>query len=100
LIVSSTADKGGTWGGAIEALKAGKKPVFVRAQGSVPEGNRKLLEKGAIPFPPEPWDDLAERLSQAGSAQPADGVFQEQMPIEDAMAAYSPPEKAPQTAMR
>jgi predicted Rossmann fold nucleotide-binding protein DprA/Smf involved in DNA uptake len=92
LIVSSSVEKGGTWGGAVEALKPGKKPVFVRTQGNVPEGNRKLLEKGAIPFPAEPWDDLADRLSRTGPPQPTDGVFQERMLIEEARAGYSPPD--------
>jgi predicted Rossmann fold nucleotide-binding protein DprA/Smf involved in DNA uptake len=96
LIVSSSVEKGGTWGGAIEALKSGKKPVFARAQGNVPDGNRKLLEKGAVPFPSEPWDDLAEKLSQAGLAQSADGVFQEQLPIQEAPTDVSPSERVAQ----
>ena len=97
---SSSAEKGGTWAGAVEALKSGKKPVFVRTQGNIPEGNRKLLEKGAIPFPPDPWDDLAERLSRAGPPQPAGGLFQEQMLIEEAQASYSPADGAAPAAPR
>ncbi|HYP42024.1 MAG TPA: DNA-processing protein DprA [Chloroflexia bacterium] len=100
LIVNSSVEKGGTWGGAVEALKSGKKPVFVRAQGNVPEGNRKLLEKGAIPFPAEPWDDLAEKLSRTGPSQPTGRVFQEQMLIEEVQAGYSPSGSAGESTTR
>jgi predicted Rossmann fold nucleotide-binding protein DprA/Smf involved in DNA uptake len=100
LVVSSTADKGGTWGGAVEALKAGKKPVFVRMEGNVPEGNHKLLEKGAITFPYEPWDDLATRLSQASPVMQASGIVQEQMLIEEAPAEYTPSDGVPQVEVR
>ena len=100
LVVSSTADKGGTWGGAVEALKAGKKSVFVRTEGNIPEGNHKLLEKGAITFPSEPWDDLATRLSQPGTVTLASGIVQEQMLIEEAPAEYVPSVGVPQADVR
>ena len=51
LVVVSDAEKGGTWAGAVEALKAKWSPVFVLTGANVPEGNRRLLEKGALPFP-------------------------------------------------
>jgi len=51
LVVASAANKGGTWGGSTEALKRGWLPVFVVDGPDVPEGNRLLIEKGAIPFP-------------------------------------------------
>jgi DNA processing protein len=51
LVIASDAEKGGTWAGAEEALKAGWVPVFVVDGPNVPEGNRLLLERGAIPFP-------------------------------------------------
>ena len=61
LVVSAEHKKGGTWEGAQEELrrKPGR-PVFVRMGGSVPLGNRKLIELGAVAFP-----------SIAGSAEPA-----------------------------
>jgi len=40
-----------TWGGSTEALKKGWVPIFVVDGPDVPEGNRLLIEKGAIPFP-------------------------------------------------
>ncbi len=48
----SAGTKGGTWSGAIENLKQGWVPLLVRAGEAVPEGNRKLLERGAIAFHP------------------------------------------------
>ena len=58
LVVSTSAGKGGTWEGALEALK--KQYVYVRMNGSIPEGNRRLLELNALAFPEPPWDDLAQ----------------------------------------
>ena len=77
LIVSSGANEGGTWAGAVEALRTGRIPVFVRLQGDVPEGNRRLAEMGAQPFPEEPWTDLAVSLKVAGQApKEEDGATQ------------------------
>jgi len=50
LVVSSAAESGGTWAGAIEALDAVRVPVYVKAHGIVKEGNRKLLAHGGRPF--------------------------------------------------
>jgi DNA processing protein len=51
LVIASDAEKGGTWAGAEEALKAGWVPVFVVDGPNVPDGNRLLLQRGAVPFP-------------------------------------------------
>ncbi len=51
LIIASDVEKGGTWAGAIEALKAQWIPVFVLESDDAPEGNRRLLNLGARPFP-------------------------------------------------
>ena len=51
LVIASDAGKGGTWAGATEALKAKWLPVFVLDSPDVPDGNRQLLQKGALPFP-------------------------------------------------
>lgn len=51
LVIASDAEKGGTWAGAEEALAAGWVPVFVVNGPDIPEGNRLLLKRGAIPFP-------------------------------------------------
>jgi predicted Rossmann fold nucleotide-binding protein DprA/Smf involved in DNA uptake len=52
LVVSADYNKGGTWEGAREELKRSPgRPVFVRMTGTLPPGNRKLLDLGAVPFP-------------------------------------------------
>lgn len=51
IVVASDAEKGGTWAGAVEALKNGWVPVFVAEYENMPAGNRLLLQKGARPFP-------------------------------------------------
>jgi len=58
LVVSSAAESGGTWAGAVEALDCHRVTVYVKVHGEVPEGNRKLLARGAAPFPEAPWPDL------------------------------------------
>ena len=58
LVVASSADSGGTWAGAVEALKHGRVRVFIKSTDSVAPGNPKLLRIGGIPFPAEPWDNL------------------------------------------
>jgi predicted Rossmann fold nucleotide-binding protein DprA/Smf involved in DNA uptake len=50
VVVCSAAESGGTWAGAIENLKHKWVPLFVRAGDEVPDGNRRLLEKGALAF--------------------------------------------------
>jgi len=52
MVVASTAEKGGTWAGATEALKNQWIPVFVRTTQDAPAGNHLLLKFGAIPIPP------------------------------------------------
>lgn len=52
LVVNAEHKKGGTWAGATEELKRDNpRAVFVRTGGNVPQGNGKLLELGAIPWP-------------------------------------------------
>jgi predicted Rossmann fold nucleotide-binding protein DprA/Smf involved in DNA uptake len=51
IVVASDAEKGGTWSGATEALRAGWLPVFALEHPSMPEGNRRLLQIGATAFP-------------------------------------------------
>jgi DNA processing protein len=51
VVVSSDFQTGGTWAGAVEALKGGWCPVFARDGVNVPKGNRELLKLGAAPLP-------------------------------------------------
>ena len=61
LVIASDAEKGGTWAGAEEVLKAGWVPVFVVEGPNVPDGNRLLIKRGAVPFP-DSFDDSPSSL--------------------------------------
>ncbi len=72
LVVASGQESGGTWAGAVEDLKAGWVPLFVRTGPAVPPGNMDLLARGALEFPDEMLADiddieawLQERVRQA-----------------------------------
>lgn len=71
LVVSADYRKGGTWEGAIEELRRQNHvAIFVRLNGDVPEGNRDLLKKGALPFPDQPFArPLPELLEEAAGVE-------------------------------
>ena len=48
IVVSSDHQTGGTWAGAVEALKAEWCPVLVRDGDNVPKGNKELLKLGSV----------------------------------------------------
>jgi predicted Rossmann fold nucleotide-binding protein DprA/Smf involved in DNA uptake len=78
IVVASDAHKGGTWSGATETLKAGWVPVFALEHAAMPDGNRLLIEKGAISFPhpfPEHYSKLSDWLQEHSPSPPA-GVVQ------------------------
>jgi len=57
VVAASEVEKGGTWAGATEALKAEWVPVFILEYPDMPEGNGALLKKGGIALPyPFPID--------------------------------------------
>jgi DNA processing protein len=57
VVVASDVEKGGTWAGATEALRAEWVPVFILVYSDMPDGNRTLLENGGIALPyPFPVD--------------------------------------------
>ena len=71
VVVSSADGSGGTWTGALEALKAGWVPVLVRDEAAAPPGNRSLLSFGATALRPESIGDVAsatELLELAGAS--------------------------------
>ena len=51
IVVASDVETGGTWAGATETLRKGWVPVFVLDHEKMPEGNKLLLQRGAMPFP-------------------------------------------------
>lgn len=53
LVIASSYNEGGTWAGATENLKHKWVPLFVRKDVDVPEGNYRLIDKGAIAISPE-----------------------------------------------
>ena len=57
VVVASDYEKGGTWTGAVEALKAEWCPVFVRAGAKAGVGNRELTKKGALSISEEGFDE-------------------------------------------
>jgi predicted Rossmann fold nucleotide-binding protein DprA/Smf involved in DNA uptake len=74
IVVASDAETGGSWAGATETLKNGWIPVFVLEHAGMPEGNKLLLQKGALPFPhpfKEPPIHLLDWLKEKESSLPA-----------------------------
>jgi predicted Rossmann fold nucleotide-binding protein DprA/Smf involved in DNA uptake len=47
VVVSSTRDKGGTWTGALESLKAAWVPLWVKPSANPASGNPELVRRGA-----------------------------------------------------
>jgi predicted Rossmann fold nucleotide-binding protein DprA/Smf involved in DNA uptake len=74
IVVASDAETGGTWAGATETLKNGWVPVFVLEHEAMPEGNKLLLQRGALPFPhpfKQPPVKLAQWLKEQAAGLPA-----------------------------
>ena len=65
-VVVASGESGGTRAGALENLKAGWVPLFVREDSDAPDGNRELLDAGGLPITGEELngDSLLERLSE------------------------------------
>ena len=65
-VVVASGESGGTRAGALENLKAGWVPLFVRDDSDAPDGNRELLDAGGLPITREELngDSLLERLSE------------------------------------
>jgi predicted Rossmann fold nucleotide-binding protein DprA/Smf involved in DNA uptake len=61
IVVASDAETGGTWAGATEALKNGWVPVFALEHEAMPDGNKLLLQKGALAFP-HPFNEAPIKL--------------------------------------
>lgn len=103
LVVASSDEQGGTWAGAVEALKQGQIPVYVKAAGEISVGNRKLIRSGAQEFPREPWGDLHQlfenlspstlMFSDHSQSHPdaSSGVSVSEQPAPDSLKAVSTP---------
>lgn len=64
VVVHATANSGGTWAGAVEALQAGWVPVFVNA-GSKTGGNTALIRRGGRPVRSADLADLAALVAES-----------------------------------
>lgn len=73
VVISSDEGRGGTWTGAVEALKNGWVPVFVREDQDMPAGNKRLLAMGAKAITWEMLNHTSSsllKLSQDAANQP------------------------------
>jgi predicted Rossmann fold nucleotide-binding protein DprA/Smf involved in DNA uptake len=66
VVVASAREKGGTTAGAIENLKTGWVPLYVRDDGT--EGNADLIRRGGLPLPSDALDPEAP-LPLAGAVE-------------------------------
>jgi predicted Rossmann fold nucleotide-binding protein DprA/Smf involved in DNA uptake len=71
VVVSSDHQTGGTWAGAVEALKANWGPVLVRDGGNVPRGNVELLKLGATALPAEQLPEISNLPDWVRENRPA-----------------------------
>lgn len=60
VVVAASDEQGGTWAGAVEALKQGQIPIYVKAFGEASVGNRKIIEAGGQEFPPDVHVNLVQ----------------------------------------
>ena len=68
VVVSSTPNKGGTWHGAIEDLKAGWVPLWVKKSSTANSGNSELVRRGAKEWSP---NDFSKLTSLFDNVQPS-----------------------------
>ncbi len=68
LVVACQVGQGGTWNGAIAALRNINVPILVRADDQISDGNRELIKRGALEFAPQPWTDLTDSLTTLTAA--------------------------------
>ena len=67
VVISSAPGKGGTWNGALENLKAGWVPLWVKHNANTRSGNSELVQRGAK------WlaDNLSSLATLLNSSQPS-----------------------------
>jgi predicted Rossmann fold nucleotide-binding protein DprA/Smf involved in DNA uptake len=72
LVVACDIDKGGTWSGAVEALRQNLSPVLVWTGAGAGDGNRALIERGAQPVDAiESLFPLPRRAADLGQTPPS-----------------------------
>jgi len=78
VIVSSELAKGGTWSGAIEALNANWRPLFVRTGDKTGHGNEELIRRGANPISDRDLgviEDVIEWMKERSARRPQQEVL-------------------------
>jgi predicted Rossmann fold nucleotide-binding protein DprA/Smf involved in DNA uptake len=82
IVVSSSANSGGTWAGATQNLKNNWVSLFVLEYENMPEGNALLIKNGAISLPQSVTEDhkqfieYLEKMSATGFIKPEQlGLF-------------------------
>jgi predicted Rossmann fold nucleotide-binding protein DprA/Smf involved in DNA uptake len=88
VVVSSAFETGGTWAGAIENLRAGWVPLFVR-DGQVPDGNRELIKRGGRAIGLEELESSLDTLLDAPALQ------REASLVRESGASYDAEQRAP-----
>ncbi len=77
VVVATATESGGTWAGAVEAIRGRWVPVFVRTEPGSPQGNLDLVSVGGRPLPepslPDPGDVPAATDPGAGPAAASRG---------------------------
>jgi predicted Rossmann fold nucleotide-binding protein DprA/Smf involved in DNA uptake len=85
VVVSSAAEKGGTWAGAVEAIEHGWGPVYVRDAAGVAIGNGRLVDRGGLPLTSEQLGALPDLVAAAPPPR-ADGTPQQVTMFEEVAA--------------
>ena len=88
VVAASEAGKGGTWRGAVENLREGWVPLWVKGGGAPGSGNARLVEKGAGRLPDEPG--RIALLMAAAAPAPVGPLFREE-PEHGTLAEAEPP---------
>ena len=68
VVVSSTPEKGGTWHGAIEDLKAAWVPLWVKNSCTANSGNAELVRRGAKEWSPNDFSKLTNLFDNVQSS--------------------------------
>jgi DNA processing protein len=77
VVVSTAFETGGTWAGAIENLRAGWAPLFVRDGQDVPDGNRELIKRGGRATSLEELESSLDALVDAPALPPQAALVRE-----------------------
>ncbi|MFG1372950.1 DNA-processing protein DprA [Xanthobacter oligotrophicus] len=78
VVISSTREKGGTWNGAIEDIRAGWVPLWVKPSNDRDSGNRELAQRGAKWFP-EDMSSLSKLFGETRS--PSARTLSNELPL-------------------